>query len=93
MPKVNSAMSERNPLQGAPTVVNEVGILIMLPSSTEGNPILLSVKVAYWAARSFNFTVKLPIKTSGSGIIAKRKNTGNVVLFTTSFPKKYKIKP
>jgi len=65
----------------------------MLPSNTEGKPILLSVKVAHLAAKSFNLTVKFPIKTSGSGTIARRKNIGNMRFLIISLPKKNNIRP
>jgi hypothetical protein len=58
----------------------------MLPSSIEGKPILLRISVEYWAAKSFNLTVKFPIKTKGRGVIVKRNHIGNTSLLATSLP-------
>jgi hypothetical protein len=92
-PSVKSDISERKPLHGASTVMCEFGMRIMLPSLIHGKPILFRVNVAAWAAKSLSFTVRLPINTRGSGIIASRKNIGNIKFFTISLPKKNNTRP
>jgi hypothetical protein len=92
-PKVKSDISERKPLHGASTEIYEFGIFIILPSRIDGKPILLRTIVAHCAAKSLSLTVRFPIKTSGSGIIANRKNIGNSTFRDISFPKKNNTRP